>query len=612
MFLSASKKDFYIQLKNDRFFFPGDVIEGDVVVDLAKPTRTNSVRVTFAGEVQSDGNVEELCTQTFHMATSTDDNERSHVLEAKTHLFPFKFLVPRLKPELPSSAIIPKLGSVKYTISALHDKPYTLDNWSPQAKVDVNILERIDVREPDYCVKGEYIEDIALTDAGPDQKARVIVSDVLPVTITVKHHRGFIKVNAVRVELIRRTYTKKSKNQWAEQQVIKTSLRDLVIPDTQPNNQVVLTKLMVPTSTPPTIGDSGRIFRVEYVVRVQVNLNEDSEEEEADNPKNMVIIPIKIILGTCPKPELEIDDEEEDEEEVVVEKPLPKLVDLSIHEKPLPKPVEPAVVPEQEVEEKGGEVPKEEEERAEESTVDDQSIPKASNEHVDFPTPYSPPMPAYPKMPVSPKMPLSPKMPVTPPMPISPKMPSSSPKMPSSPPKLPARPNMSFPLAPSSSSYTTDYLQEKWTPMRPPVQFPSPFPAPFPAPTPTPSKSAMPHMTPFTNPPQSDDPGYNQFQMANDNHHYHAQYDGFYGLPSFPVAMPAPNVSSNEGSPNRSPYLPERVPFPGNNGYQPQSYNSSSTYMEGPDHVSAVARPPPEWKISSSSHLPYQPHQQYQ
>jgi hypothetical protein len=72
---------------------------GTVSVFPTKPTRTNHIRVIFKGEISSllkDKENITLFNKVKILPVSKDDEHpgKSHILEAKSHTFPFDFLVP--------------------------------------------------------------------------------------------------------------------------------------------------------------------------------------------------------------------------------------------------------------------------------------------------------------------------------------------------------------------------------------------------------------------------------------------------------------------------------------------------------------------------------------
>ncbi|KAF7721615.1 Arrestin domain-containing protein 4 [Apophysomyces ossiformis] len=345
------QNDFYIELNEDRFYYSGEVIKGNVILDLAKPTKTNHVRIAFTGEVQSESSSLQLFNKILYLANPPDD-EKSHVLEAQTHCFPFEFKIPGEDGEIPSSTQLPNLGGVKYLLTALHDKPFVPDSLSPQTKKEISILERIDVTSPEYCMKGNFNEQIQLVGSDDPRQIRVSMTlpkfgivrgDILPVTIQIKHFHDLIREKAIKVQIIRRSFFGKSKGQLSEKKIIKSNVVDIDITGPIDFTQTSVVKMLFPTSTPPTIGESGKIVSIEYWIRAEINLNEISPDNpEAEHPKNIVYMEANVVVGTFPKPDLAIDDED-DEEEMVEGHLAASLNQISLDDRTAEKePLEPA------------------------------------------------------------------------------------------------------------------------------------------------------------------------------------------------------------------------------------------------------------------------------
>ena len=67
---------------------------------------------------------------------------------------------------------------------------------------------------------------------------------------------------------------------------------------------------MVPTHTPPTVGNSGIIFGIEYLIRVLINLKDD-QRAASDITQKPAVLSLPLVVGTFPKADLSIDEDEE-------------------------------------------------------------------------------------------------------------------------------------------------------------------------------------------------------------------------------------------------------------------------------------------------------------
>lgn len=80
--------------------FLSEWIIGDVVLDVAKPTKINHIKIALTGTVHVGSNVLTLFTREDEIAS---DPNGSHVLEAKSNRFSFELNIPGANAELPTS-----------------------------------------------------------------------------------------------------------------------------------------------------------------------------------------------------------------------------------------------------------------------------------------------------------------------------------------------------------------------------------------------------------------------------------------------------------------------------------------------------------------------------
>lgn len=72
-------------------------------------------------------------------------------------------------------------------------------------------------------------------------------------------------------------------------------------------------KLSIPKDTCPTVDKSGKAFKIEYTLRVSVNLNEENPYRE-EIPQDVVLFNVPFAVGTCPKVSFNIDDDDDEDE----------------------------------------------------------------------------------------------------------------------------------------------------------------------------------------------------------------------------------------------------------------------------------------------------------
>lgn len=132
--------------------------------------------------------------------------------------------------------------------------------------------------------------------------------DIIPLELTIKHVTSVTRPKAIKVELIRIALFGKSKNQQPVQNSIRSLEIDLDIPSDN-TNFITSPRLLVPSSTPPTIDLNGKILSVQYQVRISINL--ESSGLSLSKPNN-VVLEIPIVVATWPRPSVPIDLDLED------------------------------------------------------------------------------------------------------------------------------------------------------------------------------------------------------------------------------------------------------------------------------------------------------------
>lgn len=81
---------------------------GDIVLDLKKPTKTNSIKISLEGYAEIGGKMISIYSKSIHVA-EPPEGEKSHLLEARTHRFPFELEIPQpSEKKLPSTLKVPK------------------------------------------------------------------------------------------------------------------------------------------------------------------------------------------------------------------------------------------------------------------------------------------------------------------------------------------------------------------------------------------------------------------------------------------------------------------------------------------------------------------------
>ncbi|KAI8142135.1 hypothetical protein BJV82DRAFT_148523 [Fennellomyces sp. T-0311] len=322
MFSGRKTKEFYIDLQDNRYYTPGEIVRGEVVLDLAKPTKINHIRVTLSGVVQVGASSLTLFNRECQIATAPDDSGRAHQLEAKSNRFPFELSIPGASAELPTSMKLGDGSGVRYTLSAVLKVPFSvIQTWSPQDSREISIVEQIDVSLPEYCARPRVDEQVRFQEntavvSMKIPKVAIVRGDILPVTAIIKHYKAFQKPQCVKISLIRWFHQfGKGKSQPGLEKVVKSRKYDLKLTSENGFNTEIVAKLFIPQSVPPTTQQSGRILRVKYAAHIEVDLNTVNRDDPRYVESHFVKMDIPILIGTIPKAEVSIEDDESEEEE---------------------------------------------------------------------------------------------------------------------------------------------------------------------------------------------------------------------------------------------------------------------------------------------------------
>lgn len=307
-----------------------------MTLSLDKPTKTNCIRVIFKGEVEAAGDSFNLFTKQIKVATDVG------TLDARTHTFSFEFLVDS-NLNLPSSTKLAR-GSIKYGLTAIHERPLIPDALSSKAEYALQILENINAEWPEFAHEAEMCQDVMISGSNDTRKVRIIAKmprfafvrgahdrtdfcsrkitcfqysnlplitgDIIPLELSIKHFEPFTREKGIKVELIRIALFGKSKNQTPVQSPLRSLVTDLNV-STSSYIFSATPNIMIPTSTPPTIDVNGRILNVQYQVRISIDLNHSNGTA---SKSNNVVLEIPIVVATWPPAAIPIDLDLEEEE----------------------------------------------------------------------------------------------------------------------------------------------------------------------------------------------------------------------------------------------------------------------------------------------------------
>ncbi|KAI8372945.1 uncharacterized protein BYT42DRAFT_578678 [Radiomyces spectabilis] len=317
---SKGNKVIDIRLKEEKFYFPGEVIKGDVIVHPKSATKTNHIVVRFTGEIflsVKDKETINLFQNTKILPVSKIEGSKTHVLEPRQHKFSFEFTVPN-DLNLPSSMEFGKRKArIRYWITAIHDRPMMPESLCAKAEYIVPILEFVDITTPVYAKPQEKAIDLVLPHAKYNQKCQLSLSiprfgytrgDIVPLRIVVNHFEPFTREQALEVELVRTVEIRTCRNTVFKEHILRSTKHDVKILGPYNFSISINCQLLIPTSTPPTIRYKDKMLHIHYKARVRLNLT-----GKPSTAAQQSWLEMPIIVGTWPRASVPIDDDDDDE-----------------------------------------------------------------------------------------------------------------------------------------------------------------------------------------------------------------------------------------------------------------------------------------------------------
>ncbi|KAI8354656.1 hypothetical protein BD560DRAFT_438176 [Blakeslea trispora] len=304
-----SNKVIDIALSEEKFYFPGDIIRGAVLVKPKSSTKVNSIHIKFSGTIHLQAKEKELISL-FHVRENIPVyNDIGKLLESKEYRFPFEFSVPE---NLPSAMDLDmkKMFKVDYKLEAILDRPMVPESLCPQVAYPVLILECIDVTKEPYIKPLEEQKLFVLPD---DNKCHVKLSlprigytrgETIPVNLIINTSQSFVCKKAIVIDLVRKMETNTGKNHQKKEHILKSEKLDLNIIGPYNFSQSITTQLLVRT-TPPSLKYREKLLSVSYVIRIQVY-------GKSLKKKPRCLIELPIVIGTWPRAAVPIDEDDED------------------------------------------------------------------------------------------------------------------------------------------------------------------------------------------------------------------------------------------------------------------------------------------------------------
>ncbi|CAO3581584.1 unnamed protein product [Absidia cylindrospora] len=326
--INKPSKTIDISIVDEKYYFPGQTIKGFVNVQPKHPTKTNHIHLKFIGEVSlslKEKDTTCLFQRTKILNVTSDDKPpaKAFIMEPKLYTFPFEFVVPE-DIQLPSTMEFNKKARVRYTLSALHDKPMVPESLCPKAEYPVHILEFIDINDKTYKVPQDKSSQMFLPKSNPMNRCIVRASlprfgftrgDIVPLSLVIHHYEPFCLSQAIDISLIRTVEIENNKNTQIKEDVLKSTKCDIEITRTPHFSQTMKRQLLIPTSTPPSIQFRDNLLRVQYKVRISAQLS--NQQGDKDALHDICNVDIPIIVGTWPRASIPIDDDDDNDDNSV-------------------------------------------------------------------------------------------------------------------------------------------------------------------------------------------------------------------------------------------------------------------------------------------------------
>ncbi|KAI9355240.1 hypothetical protein BD770DRAFT_444760 [Pilaira anomala] len=320
----SKTNEFYIDLKQERYFFPGENVSGDVVLLLDKQTKTNNIKVLLEGNVDLGGRTIKFLTK-FVLIAQPPEGEKNYLLDPHTHRFPFTITIPTIEEcNIPSTLEINKLVKVYYRLTAIFNKVTFFNSLNASTSLDINVLENINVKslqysqdlkvEKELMLEGAYKPVRVSTTIG---KRAAVKGDTIPISIKIEHIGVMVRDRAISVQLLRSVYYGKNQTELFGPKEIQKVTSNIEISGPTSFTKTFRLSMPIPKDTCPTVDKSGQTFRIEYTIHVSVNLNEESPYRP-ESPKEFVLFNFPFVIGTCPRLTFNIDDDDDQEDNVAV------------------------------------------------------------------------------------------------------------------------------------------------------------------------------------------------------------------------------------------------------------------------------------------------------
>ncbi|RCH79867.1 hypothetical protein CU097_001853, partial [Rhizopus azygosporus] len=297
-----------IVLKEEKFYFPGETIQGTVIVQPKSSIRVNPIILKFTGVISIS---DKESIPLFQSCKTIPVNEGKGKLEQKPYQYSFDFLVPDNLPSVMDFGK-KKLARIEYKLIAILDRPMLPEGLCPRIEYPINILEYVDVTKDNFNRPIEKQKEVTTANYGKCQvrlsvpRSGYTRGETVPVSIIVGTGSSYVRKDGLIVELIRKVKIQTSKYRIDEEHVLKSNKFDINIIGPYNFSQSIASQIVI-RNTPPTIRYKEKMVRIHYKIRAQLIL------DDKKTPSSSFFIEIPISVGTWPPADVPIDDDDDED-----------------------------------------------------------------------------------------------------------------------------------------------------------------------------------------------------------------------------------------------------------------------------------------------------------
>lgn len=184
------------------------------------------------------------------------------------------------------------------------------ESLCPKIEYPVLVLEYVDVTKDNFTRPLEKQKQVVTAQTKCHVKLTIprtgyTRGESIPVNIVVNTFQGFVKKEALVIDLVRKVKIQTSKNTLDEEHILKSNKFDLNIIGPYNFSQSITSQLLI-RPTPPTIRYKDKIMRIHYKIRAQVFTSDKKKVPTC-------VLELPLVIGTWPRADIPIDDDDDED-----------------------------------------------------------------------------------------------------------------------------------------------------------------------------------------------------------------------------------------------------------------------------------------------------------